>query len=79
MTLKVKVMHNINLSKNKGNDLEFQGHAIENFNSALDSLTRKHTHEQFHNKIRSGSQKSRGWSCNNPLALNVGRNSLVEG
>ena len=78
MTLKIKVMSNINFSINK-NDLEFQGHSIEieNYNYhhwIFDP--QKCTHEQFNKKNRSESHKSCG--CNEPpKGCRFGRNRLI--
>ena len=86
MTLKVEVMHNSNLDEQL-NDLELQGHAIdiEQFNYQnwilyIFLILRKHTHEQFHTKIRR-EVKNPGVVTTPPppSAVNVGRNSLVLG
>ena len=55
---------------NKGNDLEFQGHAKI---SPLDSLTPKTN--SYITSLKIG-REVKHLGCNYPLAVNVGRNSL---
>ena len=60
-------------------DLDFQGHAIKieffHYHRWI-PWPRKHTHEKYFQKIRTGRQKSRGGCINPPLGVFGWRNTL---